>query len=212
VALFTKKYASFEWLENELHNHALTIKITRAVQNGFIELNHYLRSINQFERNNNGHYSSKQNRFVIEEMMLAGLYNDSFSRTNNFAVTMLSICEMLEMRFDLKNLVNNKLFQEHLNLAAICEFELKPEWFNNFLTSISNTINRQLAASGEIKANQFSLWPLKIWERKKLPARNSPKSSMLAWLNWSFKKKPTKCSFSSIISTTPSPITVDFKL
>ena len=91
-------------------------------------------------QSNTNNYSLKQNRFVFEELILASKYSDQLSRQNNYSICMLTICELLEVRFKLKNLVNNKIIQDHLTLAVLCEFELTEKWFNSFLAKISLTL------------------------------------------------------------------------
>ncbi len=148
---YSKKYADFNWIENEIENHFLTVKLTKAIQNGFIELNHHLRSINEYESGNTNNYSVKQNRFVFEEMIIASKYNDKFARQNHYSICMLTICELLEMRFKIKNLVNNKLIQQNMTLASITEFELSEKWFKEFLANISQNLKKILVQKGIIE-------------------------------------------------------------
>ncbi len=157
---YSKKYANFDWLEHELENHFLTMRLTKSIQNGFIELSKHLKSHDDFETMNTNQYSSKHVRFVFEELILASKYNDRFARQNHFSICKLSICELIQERFQVKNLVNNKLFQELITFTAILEFQLSEKWLLEFLESVTLNLKNKIGKDCEdlsIELNDLQL-------------------------------------------------------
>lgn len=144
-----RKYADTEWLERELVNKERTLQLTGAIQRGFRDLATYLIETGQYERANRDEYSLRQNRFRMEEEMLAE-YDDAESISSHFHLCRLTVSEMVEVRFGADGFLRNKLAQRLLTSVEIMRFELSEEWFQSFCDRLAG----RLAADLESRFNR----------------------------------------------------------
>ena len=158
-----KKYADLEFIKRELRNKDKTIKLTRAIQNGFTALTSHLTETGNYERKNLRQYSLRQNRFRMEEEMLVS-YDDDASITSHFNLCKLTVSELIESRFDIEGFGTSRMAQHALSAAALMDFELSEDWFASICGTVAKDMERQLkirfGANGfrvSVDAQSFSL-------------------------------------------------------
>jgi len=144
----SRKYADLEWLETELANKQRTLQLTGAIQRGLRDLATYLIESGRYERKNQGEYSLRQNRFRMEEEMLAA-YDDGTSISSHFHICRLTVSEMVEVRFDIDGFLRNKLAQRLLSSVEIAHFELNEAWFQSFCERLARQLEADLTARFE---------------------------------------------------------------
>jgi flavin-dependent dehydrogenase len=137
------RYRDLQWMEREISAQESTLRLTGAIQNGFRALSEYLRESGLYERKNLEEYSLRQNRFRIEEEMLID-YNDDRALENHLYLCRLTISELIQARFSLKNFLTKRYIQDHLGFGIMSRFELTEEWLNGFLFTLSKQLERQI--------------------------------------------------------------------
>jgi flavin-dependent dehydrogenase len=140
---YTQKYADLNWMQREIDGQETTLRLTRAVQNGFTELSAYLTQMGLYDRQNCGEYSLRQNRFRIEEEILTD-YDDDRAVQNHMYLCRLTISELIECRFELSGFLSKKFIQNQLTFASMSQFELNKSWLNSFLERASTKLCRIL--------------------------------------------------------------------
>ena len=139
----SQKYADMEWLERELANKDRTLQLTGAIQAGLRDLTTWLTDTGRYERHNHGHYSLRQNRFRMEEQMLAG-YDDETSIGSHLHLCRLTISEMVEARFGVPDFLRCKLAQRLLSSVEVTRFELSEAWFESFCRRVARRFEAEL--------------------------------------------------------------------
>jgi flavin-dependent dehydrogenase len=140
---FDRKYRDGEFIKAALKTKDKTMELTAAIQDGFRDLALYLTETGQYERQNLGKYSLRQNRFRIEEEMLTG-YDDAISVNNHFQICKFTVSELIESRFEIDGFRTNLIAQHELSVAELSGFKLNEAWLETFCGKVAHDLERQL--------------------------------------------------------------------
>jgi len=146
-----RKYAQLNWISKELQNAPRTLGLTRAIQNGFRALGAYLIQQGLEQRHNLDHYSLRQNRFRMEEEILAG-YRDGKSISNHLFLCKLTVSELIQARFDIQGFSDHDMAQRALTSTAMVEFELSEAWIRRFCARLARQLSYRL---GEVTGSEL---------------------------------------------------------
>lgn len=137
---YDHKFKDLKWIERQINAASPTLKLTKAIQNGFVDLYQFLKSKHLDQRNNNHHHSFRQNRFQIEQDMLIN-YNDDHAIIEHLHLCRYTICEMLHIRFEQS--FDRHIFHELLNFSLIQNFKLN----SDFVDKLLNKASKKLASA-----------------------------------------------------------------
>jgi flavin-dependent dehydrogenase len=140
---YDRKYRDGGFVKAALENKEMTMQLTAAIQDGFRDLAQHLTETGQYERQNQGEYSLRQNRFRMEEEMLMG-YSDATSVHNHLQICKLTVSELIESRFEIDGFLTSQMAQYALSVGSLCEFKLDEEWFESFCRKIAQNLENQL--------------------------------------------------------------------
>ncbi|MBT3345743.1 MAG: hypothetical protein HN404_22285 [Gemmatimonadetes bacterium] len=140
---YDRKYRDARFVKAALKTKDKTEALTAAIQDGFRDLALFLTETGQYERQNVGEYSLRQNRFRIEEEMLTG-YDDMISVNNHFQICKFTVSELVESRFGLEGFLTNRMAQHALSVDEMSEFKLNEEWLASFCGKVARDLEEQL--------------------------------------------------------------------
>ena len=138
---YDERFKDLNFIKREIDAAPVTLKLTKAIQQGFIALSKFLQENDMYYRHNQDLYSLRQNRFRNEEDILLQ-YDESRSLEEHMHICQLCICEMLNLRFNLNGLERLGFVQENLSFSVMQNFELSEKWMNMFCKRLAKALSR----------------------------------------------------------------------
>ncbi|MEE2924161.1 MAG: tryptophan 7-halogenase [bacterium] len=152
---YDERFKDMGFIKREVDAAPVTLKLTRAIQQGFRTLSKYLQETGTYYNHNRDLYSLRQNRFRNEEDILLH-YDEARSLEEHLHICQLCICEMLNIRFNLSGLEQLGFIQENLNFSVMQTFELNTKWMTSFCQRLAKTLSRHIWRQFNIKL-EFSI-------------------------------------------------------
>lgn len=140
---YDERYKDLNFLKREVDSAPMSLRLTQAIQKGFIALKDFLTQKKCYSSNNLDRYSLRQNRFRNEEDMLLD-YDEAKSMQEHMQICQLCISEMLNIRFNLQGMEHRAIIQDNLSFAVMQNFELSSEWMANFCQRIGKSLSRKI--------------------------------------------------------------------
>ena len=147
---YDERFKDMGFIKREVDAAPVTLKLTRAIQKGFITLSKFLQKEGLYYRCNLNLYSLRQNRFRNEEDILLN-YDEARSLEEHLHICQLCICEMLNIRFNLASLEQSGFVQENLNFSVMQTFELSDKWMNSFCQRLGKSLSRHIRRQFNVK-------------------------------------------------------------
>ena len=147
---YDERFKDMDFIRREIDSAPVTLRLTRAIQKGFIALSKFLQEEGTYYRRNHDLYSLRQNRFRNEEDILLN-YDEARSLEEHLHICQLCICEMLNIRFNLNELECSGFVQENLNFSVMQTFELSDKWMISFCQRLGKSLSRHISRQYDVK-------------------------------------------------------------
>ncbi|PCJ20020.1 MAG: hypothetical protein COB02_05315 [Candidatus Cloacimonadota bacterium] len=157
---YQEKFKDLNWIKREIDAGQSTLKLTKAIQTGFVDLALYLKENKIEKRYNLNQYSLRQNRFKIEEEILLN-YNDDQAIIEHLNLCKITVCELLQVRYQYN--FDKKIIQDQLNFSLIQNFQLNNTFLEKLLKKLVKTMSRNILSKFqqklevELQIEDFSL-------------------------------------------------------